>query len=295
MRYNNYVTYFEFIFRYSLFFRSPLDCSDKILLRKIMTDNSEAGKRSIRKSKLLELISEHESIYLESLSEMMGVSLSTIRRDLEDLELSGLISRKAGKVRLIVPPGEEIPFALRATVNQDEKRRIAKAALDLVQNGETVFIAGGSTALEFAQLLPGQRRLTVITHALRVASLLADKPGIELIILGGAVLSDEQTMHSHLTEWAASQFRASKLIYGVQAINLKHGLTLSRVIEVNTDRAIARNVEQIILLADHSKFGKVASCSIMPISDAHLIITGRELDQQIAADFEAAHIPLLIV
>ena len=261
----------------------------------IMTDNNEAGKRSVRKSKLLELIKDHESISLESLSEIMKVSLSTIRRDLDDLEQSGVIGLKAGKVRMIVPPGEEIPFALRAMVNQEEKSRIAKAALDLVQNGETVFIAGGSTALEFAYLLPGKRRLTVITHALRVASFLADKSGIELIVLGGAVLADELTMHSHLTEWGASQFRASKLIYGVQAISLKHGLTLSRVIEVNTDRAIARNVDQIILLADHSKFGKVASCSTMPISDAHVIITGRELEPQIIADFEAANIQLKIV
>ena len=260
-----------------------------------MTDDTEAGKRSVRKTKLLELIKDHESISLESLSEVMEVSLSTICRDLDDLEQSGVIGLKTGKVRLIVSPGEEIPFALRAMMNQEEKKRIAKAALDMVQNGETVFIAGGSTTLEFAYLLPGKRSLTVITHAFRVASFLANKPGIKLIVLGGMVLADEQTMHSHLTEWAAGQFRASKLIYGVQAISLKHGFTLSRMTEVNTDREIARNVEQIILLADHSKFGKVASRLTMPISDAHVIITGRELEPQVIADFEDAHIPLKIV
>ncbi len=256
-------------------------------------DSSEGKKKAGRKTRLLEMLGEKGTVTLEEISGQLGISLSTTRRDIEDLIRDGLVRRKAGKVQMVAPPGEEMPYLLRASIGLDEKKRIARAALDLVKSGETIFLAGGSTVLELAQLLPGQRRLTVITHSLRVANLLVDKPGIDLIILGGAVLPDEQTMHSHLTEWAAQQFRANQMFYGVQAISLKHGLTLSRVAEVNTDRAIARMVERIVLLADHTKFEKVAAVSVMPVSDVHIVVTGRELDPAIVSGLEAARVQVI--
>jgi len=256
---------------------------------------TETKKKTERKSKILELISEKESISLQDLAGTMNTSLSTIRRDLDELAEAGLVKRKFGSAQMIAPPGEEMPFAWRATLNLDEKRRIAKAALETIQNGETIFLGGGSTVVELARLLPGQRRVTVITNALRVVNLLVDKPGIDLIILGGMVLPEEQTIHSHLTSSVIQQFHSNKMFYGVQAISLKHGLTLSRVVEVNTDQEIAKAVDQIILLVDHSKFGKNAPMSVMPISAVHAIITGKELDPQVKGKLQAANVRLVLV
>jgi len=244
-------------------------------------------KKSVRKSEILSLLRENESMSIIELAKVVQVSLSTVRRDLDELMEEGLIKRKFGSAEILSSVGREPSFALRATYCEEEKQRIARAALDLVENNETVFITGGSTTLEFARLLPGQRRLTVITHSLRVANLLVDRPGIELMILGGAVLPDEETTHGHLTEWGAQQFRADKLIYGIQAVSLRHGLTYSQVVEVSTDRAIAKIVNQVILLADHTKFGKVAPISVMPVTDVHVIVTGRELDRQMVSELEA--------
>ena len=252
-------------------------------------------KKTERKSKILELITEKDSISLVDLAGIMNTSLSTIRRDLDELANAGLIKRKFGSAQMIAPPGEEMPFAWRATLNVEEKRRIAKAALDMVQNGETIFLGGGSTVNELARLLPGQRRVTVITNALKVANILIDKIGIDVIVLGGSVLPEEQTIHSHLISTEIQQFHANKMFYGVQAVSLKHGLTMSRVVEVNTDRAIAKTVDEIILLVDHSKFGKNAPMAVMPISAVRTIITGNELDSRVKEELKAANVNLILV
>lgn len=256
--------------------------------------SSEAKKKTSRKSRILELLAENETLTPNDLADIMKVSLSTARRDLDEMAEAGLIKRKFGRAEMLTPPGEEMPFALRSTVNQDEKGRIARAALDLVENGDTIFISGGTTNLELAKLLPGQRRVTVITHALRVANALVDKPGIDLILMGGSLLSDEQIMVSPLPEGSTPQYRANKLFYGTQAVSVKHGLTHSRVTEVNMERTIARMVDQIILLVDHTKFGKTASVFVMPISSIHTVVTGRELDEQIVSELEATNIKVML-
>jgi DeoR family transcriptional regulator, aga operon transcriptional repressor len=225
----------------------------------------------------MEVLQRYDSIPIEALARQVGLSSSTLRRELRDLVNESLVVVNVGKVSLARPSNEEKPFALRSLLNCDEKVRIAEAALELVSNGDTVFIAGGTTTLELARLLPGQRRLTVITNALRVVDLLVDQPGIDLIALGGAVRPGEQTLHGHLTDWGVAQFRADKLFYGIEAISLQHGLTHSQIVEVSTDRALANSATQTIVLADHTKFGKVASALVMPLEKVHVIITGRDL------------------
>jgi DeoR/GlpR family transcriptional regulator of sugar metabolism len=225
---------------------------------------------------LLHLLQAQGALLLNDLAERLGVSRSTLRRDLRELEEAGVVRVVSGRVEVSAATGEEMLFGLRALLNHPEKERIAGAALELIQNGETIFIAGGSTTLELARRLPSQRRLTVITNSLRVANTLIDINGIQLIVLGGRVRSGEQTLHGHLTEWGVQQMRADKLLYGVQAISLQHGLTHGQMVEVSTDRALAEASSQVIVLADHTKFGQVAPALVLPLSKVHTIITGRE-------------------
>jgi DeoR family transcriptional regulator, aga operon transcriptional repressor len=234
-------------------------------------------KRIERKLTLIQVLQKCDSIPIDELAHQTGVSSSTLRRELRDLVNENLVAVNVGKVSLATPSNEEKPFAMRSLLNSDEKVRIGAAALGLIRNGDTIFIAGGTTTLELARLLLGQRRLTVITNALRVVDLLVDQPGIDLVILGGAVRPGEQTLHGHLTDWGVAQFRADKLFYGIEAISLQHGLTHSQIVEVSTDRALASAATQTIVLADHTKFGKVASALVMPLENVHVVITGRDL------------------
>jgi DeoR/GlpR family transcriptional regulator of sugar metabolism len=253
-----------------------------------------ALKRNKRKSTLLNVLQRGESIPINDLALQLDVSNSTLRRELHDLANENIITISVGKVSLATPSNEERPFALRTLLNSEEKVCIGRMALDLVHNGDTIFIAGGTTTFEFARLLPGQRRVTVITNALRVVDLLVDQPGIDLVALGGAVRPGEQTLHGHLTDWGVAQFRADKLFYGIEAISLQHGLTHSQIVEVSTDRAFANAATQTIILADHTKFGKVAPALVMPLDKVHVIVTDRGLAPDIVESLTAKGIQVIL-
>ena len=236
---------------------------------------------------------------LNDLAERLGVSGSTLRRELRELQEAGVVRLVAGRVEATGLPGVEMPFTLRTLANREEKRRIAKAALGLIQNGETILLTGGTTVLELANLLPGQRHVTAITNSLRVANTLLDKPGIELIILGGRVRSGEQTLHGLLTEWGVQQVRADKLFFGIQAVSAQHGLTHGQMVEVSTDRALADAASQVILLADHSKLGRVAAALVLPLGKVHTLITGAEISLEQLEAFRAHgaqhHVNIMVV
>jgi len=251
-------------------------------------------KRIERTTALLHALQKNDSIPIDDLARQLEISSSTLRRELRDLANQSLVTIAIGKVSLAKNSIEERPFALRSLLNSQEKAHIGGRALDLVNNGDSIFIAGGTTTLEFARLLPGERRVTVITNALRVVDLLVDQPGIELIALGGAVRPGEQTLHGHLTDWGVAQFRADKLFYGIEAISLQHGLTHSQVVEVSTDRAFASAATQTIILADHTKFGKVAPALVMPLDKVHIIVTGRDLADDIVESLCAKGIQVIL-
>ena len=250
-------------------------------------------KKMQRQVNLIRLLQKSEPISIPDLSQASGLSQSTVRRELHQLAEEGLVKVNVGQVTLAAF-SEEMPFSFRKMINIDLKRKIARAALELVLNGETIFIAGGTTTLELARLLPGQRRLTVITNALRVANILVDVQGIDLVMLGGAIRSGEQTLHGHLTEWGVHQFRADKLIYGTEAINLQHGITHSQLIEVGTDRALASTATQVIVLADHTKFGKVAPAFVFPLDKVHVLVSDQDLPQETVQSLRSKGIQIIL-
>jgi DeoR/GlpR family transcriptional regulator of sugar metabolism len=247
-----------------------------------------------RQKRVLQAVQSDPPVSIKELSPRVELSDSTLRRELQTLADMGLVIQQFGKVRLSFSSDSENPFLLRTGIQEDEKRRIAQAALDFVQNGDTIFISGGTTTLEFARLLPGQRRLTVITNALPVAYHLLGKRGIKLVILGGEVRQDEQTMHGHLTVYGIQQLRADKLFYGIEAISLEHGLTHSQLLEVSTDRALINACTQTIVLADHTKFGKVAPALVVAVSEVHVIITGSELSPELVEELSSLGVEVVL-
>ncbi len=258
-----------------------------------MRNPASSSKRTDRKAVLIRLLQEKEPISIQDLAQVSGLSQSTLRRELHQLAEERLIKVKVGQVALATS-SEEMPFAFRKMLNIDVKQKIAQAALDLIQNGETIFIAGGTTTLELARLLPRQRRLTVITNALRVVNLLVDVPGIDLVVLGGALRPGEQTLHGHLTEWGVHQFRADKLFYGVEAINLQHGVTHSQIVEVGTDRALANAATQVIVLADHTKFGKVAPAFVLALEKIHILVSDRNLSEEVLQSLKSKNVRVIL-
>ncbi|NOZ29167.1 MAG: DeoR/GlpR transcriptional regulator [Chloroflexi bacterium] len=240
-----------------------------------------------RQREIVEFVRVRQRATVAELSRRFDVSEATIRRDLEKLHSLGLIQRVHGGAMSVPQAAPEPPVLQRLHEQHGEKQRIGRAAAALVRDGETIFLGSGTTTLEVARALHGRRGLTVITNALSIANELAEDPDIELIILGGTFRRSELSMIGHLTEQALKELRADKVIMGIRAIHPEHGLTNDYVPETMTDRAIIRSGQELIIVADHTKFGRVSTAFVAPITAATCIITDGDVDPEMVAQIEA--------
>ncbi len=237
-----------------------------------------------RQHRILRILQDNPSVRVVELSEALGVSEATVRRDLDRMNQIGQIKRIHGGAVPAARSAPEAPVVQRSAQNQDEKSRIGKAAASLIKEGDTVFIGSGSTTLEVARHLVGRQNLTVITNALTVVTLLSQEEGIDLIVTGGFVRRSELSFIGHLTELALRELHPHKVIMGIRAVSLKEGLTNDYMPEVSTDRVIIHAAPQVILVADHTKFGHVAAALVAPMSIVHTLVTDSAIDPRVLAN-----------
>lgn len=226
-----------------------------------------------KSNEMLDLVRARASASVGDLSQELGVSEATVRRGLRRLADNGDIVRTYG--------GAVAKHSVAGSPPTDRlavKQRIGRAAAELVTDGETIVIGSGSTTLEVARQLRGRRDLTVITNALDAAVVLVDLPGVELIVLGGAVRPGMHSLLGHLTQLAAKELRADKLIMGIAAFDPQHGLTSDHLSEILTDRALRDMARQVIVVADSSKYGLVEPALVLPLQEIDVLVTDADLD-----------------
>ena len=201
------------------------------------------------------------------------------------------------------PPEQAILH--RQNEQADEKMRIGQAAAALVRAGETVFLGSGTTVLEVARALRGRRELTVLTNSLPVVNALAGagawrvqvprRRGQTLICLGGMLRDSELSFIGHITEQALAEVRADKVFIGTRAISLEYGLTHEYLPETMTDRAILKAGKEIIVLADHTKFGRAATVRLAPLESIHTIVTDQGTSQDFLEAFQERGVSVTVV
>jgi DeoR/GlpR family transcriptional regulator of sugar metabolism len=209
-----------------------------------------------RRRRLLELISRRGFASMEDLVETGGASESTIRRDLEALDLAGAIRRTHGGA---VSAGElrGMPaFDDRTASAASEKRAIGRLAATLVAEGDTVLIDGGTTTMELARHLAG-RHLQVVTNSLPISQLLAPDKNTDLILIGGYVYPRTGVALGPIAVACLESIRVHAVFMGAGGI-VPEGVYNSNLLLVETERAMLRCGQRAILLADHTKFGKQA-------------------------------------
>jgi DeoR family transcriptional regulator of aga operon len=237
-----------------------------------------------RQAQILQLISRQQRISIAEICKKFSISEATARRDLETLAVDGKLQRVHGGAISLSQAPAEAPILQRQGEQAEEKMRIGQVAAALVQDGETVFLGSGTTVLEAAHNLRGRQNLTVITNSLPVINVMAGLENITLICLGGMLRDSELSFIGHLTEQALAEVRADKVIIGTRAISLEQGLTNDYLPETLTDRAILKAGSQVIVVADHTKFGRVATALLAPVDSVHAIVT----DAMPPGDFYAA-------
>jgi DeoR family transcriptional regulator of aga operon len=248
-----------------------------------------------RQNQIQQLLLRSQRISITEICEGFSVSEATARRDLEKLASDGKIQRVHGGAIVLTQAPPEQPILQRQEQQSQEKMRIGQAAAGLIQDGETVFLGSGTTVLESARTLRGRSRLTVITNSLPVVNTLAGSGGITVVCLGGMLRESELSFIGHITEQALAEVRADKVLIGTRAISLDHGLTHEYLPETMTDRAILRAGNEIIVLADHTKFGRAATVLLAPLEKIHTIVTDDKTPLEFTKAVEARGIHVVRV
>jgi DeoR/GlpR family transcriptional regulator of sugar metabolism len=177
---------------------------------------------------------------------------------------------------------------------QEEKSLIGKTASKLIKEGQTIFLGSGTTVLEIAHHLPQNITLTVISNSLPVINHLVDYSNVELIVVGGMFRKSELSMVGHIAESAIKEFRADQVFMGIHALDAHHGLTNHFLPETMTDRAIVEIAPRVVVVADHSKFGRVSTVLVAEVSVANVIVTDKKVPKEIVMDFKERGIEIIL-
>ena len=248
-----------------------------------------------RHQAILDLINKNEVIQVADLVEAFNVSEVTIRRDLDVLERKGLLRRVHGGAVSNSGRSYEPPFMLRSIKCTEEKKRIGKVAADLIQNGDSVMLDVGTTTLEVARNLYDRQNLTVITPCLQIAALLVEHPGIRLILTGGVLRRGELSLVGHLAERSIQDFNVDRLFVGAGGIDPDIGFTEFNMEDTLVKQAMMRSAKDITVVADSSKFGKIALNTIAPLLSVNRIITDSNIPSMAISQIQQAGIELILV
>lgn len=231
-----------------------------------------------RRELLLKHLEEHGSVGVSEASGAIRVSQMTIRRDLQVLAKAGLVVRVHGGAVAAASTSYEQPYSGRAERNVEAKQRIGAVAARLVGDGETVILDVGTTVLQVASALVGRRNLTILTPSLRVLSVLQEQEGIQLMTTGGVLRRGELSLTGELAENAFRDFRFDTFIMGVGGIHPVHGLTEFNPADARVKKCALASASRSIVVADHSKLGRIAFSRVAPLSAARILVTDQGAD-----------------
>ena len=236
-----------------------------------------------RREEILKEMETNGKVMVTELAKKFHVSEMTIRRDLNFIESSEVVRRVHGGAVLSLGnrDHEEPPTLDRMNLMAAEKKRIAKAAADLIGLGEMVFIGSGTTALYVAHELHDREDITVVSNAITVLNNLVTNGKMTLIGVGGFLRRNEFSMIGHFADKSLADLHVDKVIMGIRGIHPRFGLTSEHPQELMTDRTIMGISDNIIIVADHTKIGHVSSIRTNSIEKASLIITGIEAPKEI--------------
>lgn len=215
-----------------------------------------------------------------------AVTPETVRRDLTALERQGLVRRVHGGAILAERLSFEPELAARDAVQTVEKERIAKAALAEVPASGAVLLDAGTTTVRLAECLPTDRELTVVTNALPIAALLATRPTITLLVVGGRVRG--RTLAT-VDTWALrdlAEVHVDVAFLGTNGFSVERGLTTPDVAEAAVKRAMLTAARRVVVLADHTKWGNDQFARFGSMEEVDVLVTDNSLDARAARGIE---------
>lgn len=235
-------------------------------------------RRADRVTAILERLAAEQSLKATDLAREFGVSAATLRRDLQLLEDQKLLSRTHGGARA-QDVAYELPVRYRSGRRRDDKVRIAAHAADLLPRGRlTLGLTGGTTTSEVARVIAGRVDLTVVTNALNIATELAVRPRVKVIVTGGVTRPQSYELVGPLADRTMSGLHLEVAVVGVDGIDADAGLTTHDEVEAHTNASMVDRAARVIVVADGSKVGRVLLARICAIDKVTELVTDSSAD-----------------
>lgn len=245
-----------------------------------------------RRGRVLELVRQRGFASLPDLVHELHVSESTVRRDLDYLEETGVAKRTHGGVFYTGPSPKVAHFEQRESADWVKKRQIAAMAASLIDDEDAVLLDGGSTTYELAQALTGQP-LHVVTNSLPVAMLFNGSESVDLVLVGGYVHSRTGVTLGPYANEMLGDLNVRKAILSVAGID-ERGFYNSNLLLVETERAMMKSADQVIVVADSTKFGRTSLQRLCGLNEIDVLITDADISESWRSQLGDAGVRMLI-
>ena len=242
-------------------------------------------------------VSDRPVVTVGQLVELTGASEATIRRDIGALHVAGRLRRVRGGAEALHPPQTVgiagRPFSVNETVNIDKKRAIAKAAVDLCEDGESIIINGGTTTFQMVHHL-ARRRMQILTNSFPIAEHLLKNSRNTITLPGGAIYREQNIVLSPFDNDVTRNFYARRMFMGAQGVS-PIGVMEGDPLLIQAEQKLIGQADELVVLADSSKFATRSSLVLCPLNRIHTVITDEGISDRDAQMLEAAEIRLIVV
>lgn len=247
-----------------------------------------------RRSKIISKLKQNNIVKVSELMDDFGVSIETIRRDLEYLEKHDYLKRVYGGAVLHGLNTEEPAYARREITHYEEKKAIATRTAAFINDGDTIFVDVGTTTLEVMRALKSKNNLTVITNSTLSAQAATENTSNRVILLGGELRHGDLSVSGYLCDNCLENFYANKALIGAGGIALENGITDYHLAEANTRRIMIEHSEKVIVVADASKFGIVAMNRVCPLDRIDILVTDSSLGKADVENYRSLGLTVII-
>ena len=245
-----------------------------------------------RRAQIVNLVRKENNISCAALSDALNVTPETIRRDLTYLDEKGLLIRTHGGAVAIQ---EELRSTeLRLLENIEQKRLIAETASSLLTDNDVIYLDAGTTTQLICDYISSEKELYVITNSKKCIDKLVDKSKVTLISTGGILRRKTMAFTGSYAEQTIKSYTLNKAFISAMAVSTKFGIMDSHQDEANLNRIAIGNAKEIYLLADSSKFNKIAYINVASLENITAIITDDNLDGEIEKELHDKNIDVLI-
>jgi len=255
--------------------------------------------REERLKMIMQIIDQQKSVTVEELANQFEKSAGSIRLDLSELEKRGLIARTHGGAILIDNKSEDVILQknlllIRGETKAEEKKRIGKAVVDLIHDGDSILIDGGSTTYYVSQYLHKKRNLKIITTSMHLFPILWQIPDAVIYLTGGVMHREYEDTYGEITLETINRFKPDHTIMGIDGVSCVYGFTTVDPAITMVKREMVKVSKDLIIAADSSKFGKVCLLSVANIKDAQVIVTDDGLEDEFPEKIRAQGVELIV-